>query len=37
MTMPSAIISDMRLDKRKIKFLPIMHISAWRETSVLTL
>jgi len=35
MTLPSAIISDMRLYKRKIRFLPIMYISVSTETSVL--
>jgi hypothetical protein len=34
-TLPPVIISDMRLHKRKIIFLPIMHISVQREASVL--
>jgi hypothetical protein len=34
-TLPSAIISDKRLHKRKIRFLLIMYISVWKETSVL--
>jgi len=35
MTLPSVIISDKRLHKRKIRILPIMYISVWKETSVL--
>jgi len=35
MTLPSAVISDMRLHKMKIRFLPIMYISVWKEASVL--
>jgi hypothetical protein len=35
MTKPTAIISDMRIHKRKIRFLPIMYISVRTETSVL--
>jgi len=33
MTMPSAIISDMRLHKKKIKFPPIMYTSVWTDFS----
>ena len=35
MTKPSAIISDMNLHKRKIRFLPITYITVRTETSVL--